>query len=71
MKYAVKLTTKMLGMVFVDYIGLRGKSWKNENEVNGWKRRSSAEKWIKSQVSLNNMLGLNRVFENKYEIISL
>lgn len=71
MKYAVKVTSKFRDDKFVDYVGIGGKCWINKNDVNGWKRFSSAEKWIENWERFERHFGISSLFEYEYEIITL
>ena len=70
MTYAVKVTGKFLDVEFVEYVGNRGERKRILSKIEGWKRKSTAERWIENQERME-VFGLERLCKKNYEIIAL
>ena len=67
MKYAVKITTGFLGIPMTKFAGLRSGCKSRKDKVDGWKKKSSAEKYIEKHQMFDSMFG--DMLDKEYEII--
>ena len=67
--FAVKSTTTLNNKSLVRYIGRRGESKNDIRKIEGWKRLSTAEEFLKGKNMVDNSEINGMVFTHTYEII--